>query len=254
MFNFIKRLFQRKANSHKEAPGDHDEREGAVGDEGESSLMVLTRSVTRRLNHKLPVKIIEKSGNVLSRCIITAGDSNTLVLSRLPGDLTLPKFGAGDRLMLMAHTTDLDSVRVVGQVTESSITRCILNHWDTVDKTSMRSEVRLPVDSGFCTIIDKKPGRSERTYDCSIVDISLTGAHIVSSLKLGKGDVILLRFEILKDDGALTCRGQIVWDKCVTEGEYHYGVVFEEMSGWKRHELSISLDLLRQNLERRTKG
>lgn len=249
MPKFWDRLVHREVNKAVSDALAAQKREEAERD-GEVSL---SGNVNMRLNANLPVSILSDDGSTICKCRITKSTSGTLVLGRLPGELKLPKFDAGQEVLIMAYNIDLEAVRMRAVAAESTIIQLALRQMHQVDHRTHRSAARLPVNRGG-TIVLRHKGRGDENIPCNIVDISMTGAHIESEYEMCVGDNILVRFEVFKDDGALSAAAEVVWATSRDGESYSYGLLFAEMDGWKRRYLQQSLDDLKTRLERTTKG
>lgn len=212
----------------------------------------LSRGINSRLNTRLPVQVIDLKGNVMCTCKVQESKPTQLTLGRLPGELKIPTFEIGQEITLQAHNLDLESVRLSARVVESSIMILIVRNISQVDQVTRRQKPRLPVGRMASLVIPHK-GRKDEEIPCTLEDVSITGAAIQTDYELSIGDVVRIRFEVFKDDGVTSCNSQVVWARSKDGSKHTYGLLFEEMDGWKRRYLEQSLRDLTTQLERTVK-
>lgn len=242
MFHFFSKWRREKSQSETPAPAAETEVEHGI-----------STFVKGRLNDGMPVDILDDDGSVLCSGRIVQGSYSVLTLGRLPGGLGFKRLEIGREVMLLAYNVDMIRVRLTAHVMESTATRIMFNDWALCDSTSNREDPRIPLDIAG-EIFDRKDYRHQAIRRCRIVDLSLSGARLQSIEQFDAGDEFQLRFEVLKNDGKITCYSQVVWVTSKDGTNFEYGILFAEMERWKRHALEESLKTLQTELIRKTKA
>ena len=241
-------LFRRRRHDYDEEPESHV---SSVDTGQDVEPHDISAFVSSRLNEKMPINILTDGDEVLFSGRIVKGSQSCLELGRLPGALSFKILDTGSTVTFMAYNVDLIKVRVRATVSESTATRLILKEWGLQETPAKRGAPRLPMNMQ-AKMYALEDVRMTEGHDCTITDLSLTGACITSTEELAVGDQFRLRFEVFKGDGANTCHAQVVWMKSTDGLNFTYGLLFAELDRWKRHNLEMSLEDLLRQLERKT--
>ena len=245
LFDFLRRALGRKAEYVDDGPPEKLE-----FDDDYSDTLVPVR---RKLDTGMPLEVLGADSKVLFNARIVTGNEIRLTLGRLPGELSFKIVPVGEPITLLAYDTSEEHVRVNGTVIESSVTKLVIKDWSIVDRVSKRDSARLPlaVPAQLYALTDKYRAHPK---ECTLVDLSLTGARISSTEELNVGDEYNLSFEVIKDDGKNTCHVQVVWATSADGTLYEYGLLFAQLQGYRHHNLELSLQALKENIVKKTKA
>ena len=241
-------LFRRRKY---EEPDDDENSEPELNTSSDAVTRDISAFVSSRLNEKMPVSILAEDGKVLFSGRIVKGSQVRLEIGRLAGALSLKSLTVGSHITFMAYNVDLVKVRVDATVDASTATCLVLRDWELRYTPAHRSAPRLPMNmpAKMYALTDSRLNESK---DCTILDLSLTGACIRTLESLTVGDQFKLRFEVFKGDGVNTCHAQVVWVKSEDGINFTYGLLFAELERWRRRNLEGSLEDLLRQLESKT--
>lgn len=207
--------------------------------------------VRRRLDTDMPVEVLGRNAEVLFNARIIAGNDVRLTLGRLPGALSFKPLVVDEPVVLKAYDTTQEHVHVHGTILKSSVTEIVIRDWSIGERITNRDGARLPLSvPGQLYELSDKYRKHPR--ECFLSDLSLSGARISTSEELAVGDEFNLNFEVLKDDGRITCHAQVVWVTVVDMNLYEYGLLFAQLEGWRAHSLEESFVALRESIARKT--
>lgn len=207
--------------------------------------------VTRRLNNGLPVEVLLPDGTGSFQGRITSENNLSLIIGRLPGEMTLRQLEKGVVVTILAYNSDLEHVRITATVVDSTTLRLVLRGWVLEDNRSKRTSKRLPLEIPG-KLYGLEDTRMLHPKECVVLDLSETGARIQSLEKLQTGDAIRLQLEVFKGDGLVSMPSQVVWVAATDLPSSEYGLVFAEMEQRKVRDLRNSLKELEQQLKRTT--
>ena len=246
MLEFLNRLFHRGEEEAVPTPEEHEEVDW------EDSVLV-GGSIRMRLNTNMPVTILGEAGEHLCTSRMLKSTGSSMVLGRLPGEIKLPSLNAGQSVTVSAFNIDSETIRLSAKVKEATAVSIVLYQLEQIDHITHRGASRLPVNrAGEIFVVTN--GKEHGDISCKVVDISMTGACIETTYKFAVGDSLRLRFELMQGDGVNSAHAEVVWSKDKGDSLYHYGLLFEELDGWKKKYLRQSIDELQRSLERSVHG
>lgn len=197
-----------------------------------------------------PVEVVDSDLNILFSCRQVSSDAGEVVLERLPTTFSLDLIEPGTDVLLRTYTSDLKEVQKKGKIKSSTRTNIVVGNLEDLNVLYDRSDFRQPLN------VEGLLYRSESDYlkisiPCTVVNICKNGACIKTKENLHDEQVIIIRVEIYPGSGPISFRGQVI-RKEEYQDSYRYGILFEQLTQRKLHDLTVDLEELRHMIEKRT--
>ena len=136
-------------------------------------------------------------------------------------------------------------------VVTSSRTECVLGDLDFDFCANGRRSVRYPL-SPPAHIYAMEDRSLQKPQECKLLDISVSGACIVSSYDYAVGDLVRLRVELVKGGGYTSYHSEVVRMRTLPNGGgKEYGLLFAQLDKRKMAELLRDIETIQNEAKKR---
>ena len=156
-------------------------------------------------------------------------------------------------MAVVVHGYDKDTSPMVidATVVHSNSVELVVGDCSVKSLKDNRRVPRLPIDMPGSVYLPNDKNRS-KPIDCRVVDISTSGACIISEFAFCVGDMVRLHAELIKGSGAVTYPCEVMRITPLPDGIHSaVGLLFHKFDGWKVKELQLDLEAIREDIAKK---
>ena len=198
-----------------------------------------------------PLVLLTPDGNVIGRVRLDDFSTTHLNLVRLPGEFMMPEVEVDSKILASGETGDGEVFTLETRVQEASKLYIRLVDLALVEHPSRRMHPRYIINrQAEVTNLDN-PKLAKTPQPCELVDISMSGAKIISNYEYSVGRDLRLRVELYDKAGQISFVSQVLRAKPLDEHRTEYGLIFAELTQMQRTYLTQDLQVVRDNIRAR---
>lgn len=199
-----------------------------------------------------PVDVLDADARFLFSCRLVTFESYELRFERLPGSYSLGVLPVGAKVHMSTYTKELRDLFLRGTVRKSTRTELVVGDVKNLSDDNRRADFRQPLDV-VGELYESQSAYLRNGIACQVLDISKSGARIRCDTEFAEGDSFILRTEIYQGAGPISFHGQVIRVRKFVDS-YEYGVMFEQLTQRKLHDLTLDLEELRGIVAKNTYG
>lgn len=200
---------------------------------------------------KAPLDVIDENNKKLCSCRLKSYTQYSVILERLPGELSLPILEERKNVCVRGYTNNLKSLDLQGIVGKSTRTELQVNRIKHRDYDDLRTSFRQPVYAP-AEIYKSKDINRNQPEPGQLLNISTGGACVQADKKYNIEDDIVLRVELYPGAGPISFKGRIIRVQKKPDESFEYGIIFAQLTAQKKHDLEHDAEELRRIMQAKT--
>lgn len=197
------------------------------------------------LDREMPVEVMGDFDTVLLFGKLAAASLTELTVKRVRRDICFPLL-EGDRVMLVrCYDTRMNPILLRGRVIHSSGTACTMGELERIPYKTGRVCVRYPLSPPIVVSILE---RAAPEQPCQLLNISASGACIVTRALYAAGQRLCLRVGLSKTDGCTPYPCRVLRATPRRSGWFEYGLLFMRLNRKQRDCLAAALEAIQDQL------
>lgn len=192
------------------------------------------------LDWEMPVEVMRDFDTVLLFGKLSAVSQTALTVRRASDERCFPAVEERSAVLVRCYDTKMDPVLLCARVTHSSGVECTVGELEMIPYKTRRKSVRYPLcPPTAVSVLDN--GAPEGSRPCQMLNISDSGACIVTAGRYAVGQTLQLRAELMEkgEPASFLCRVVRVTPR---RGDcFEYGLLFEHLNKRRRSSLMGAL-------------
>lgn len=197
----------------------------------------------------MPIEVRSAGGASLLAGKLVSFSLGLITIERIPGTFALKVLEAGVTVIVSGYEKDMDTVLFTGEVRNSTVFQCQVGNLRLIETAYRRTTPRLPMfDKEAKLFIMDKDWLTE-PLECQLVNISTTGACVISQYCYSPELTLRLRVELAKNCGPISLQSKIERANMRVDGSFEYGLLFASLSQRQYHELLLDMQAAKQEIK-----
>lgn len=196
-----------------------------------------------------PIDIAQEQGDYIFTGRLVYFDVHSMRLERLPGELTLPTLEEGTRIRMRGYSDTMEPFEMTGVVRTSTRIFLGISELDLAADNIRRAHHRQPINLP-AEVYALEGRHKDAPQECTLVNISMNGACIVSKHAYAMDQKIRLRVELYKKAGCISFVSQVIRIRELPDGTREYGLLFEQLTHDKMRYLQEDIQEVQDRIKR----
>jgi len=190
------------------------------------------------INREMPIEVMTDFDAVLLFGKLTAVSPSKLTVSRISREVCFPILEWDSIVLVRCYDARMNPILLRARVMRSSGMECTLGEMEMIHYKTHRKDIRYP----FCppapvSVLDDKA----HPQLCQLLNISISGACIVTKELYDVGQKISLLIKPTKTDKCVTYKCKVIRVTPRRGGCFEYGILFAHLSRKQRGYLTSAL-------------
>lgn len=196
--------------------------------------------------------VLDDSRSTLFSGKVISFTEDSITLGRLVGTLSFPVYEVGADIILRGYDKSMAPVNILGHVGKSMHTSLEIVGVSLVPYEEQRSEYRLPVNIESTLKGDGGGGKSS-SFNCTLVNVSVNGACVLTSDVMTLGEVVHLQLKFADNELPVNLKAEVIREGAMIRGKHEYGLLFAQMDDAQQANLAGSMFRAQALLQKRAK-
>lgn len=199
-----------------------------------------------KLYNGVLLNVLTPDSELLCQARLNSFSTQELELVRPAGVITLPVINPGSQLLIQGNAANNQNFTLKTSVKEATRLKIVVTDLELTATQEQRGTSRYIINN--TAEVSDPTNTKAPSQDCTLIDISLTGARIRSDYVYILDQVIRLRVELYKNAGKVSMNAQIIRVKPLPDNRFEYGLLFEELPPAKRRYLAQDLQTIAERM------
>lgn len=202
----------------------------------------------------MPIEVRSVGGKTLLIGKLASFGLGLTVIERIPGAFSLLVLEPGVNVVVCGYNEDMETILFSGVVRVSTVFQCQVENLRLIETACMRTTPRLPMFDKEAELFILDKNRLAEGLECRLVNISTTGACVISQYCYPPDSTLRLRVELAKNRGPISLQGKIERANMRDDGSFEYGLLFAQLDQRAYHELQLDMQAAKQEVQNKLKS
>jgi len=201
-------------------------------------------------NRGMPVEVLRDFETVLFAGRLGRVTLGELTIERIPGEISLVALEAGSPVLVRGYDGRMNPIILCARVIRSSVVECVIGDIEIDRYANQRKDTRYPLSVSANAYL-MRDTLLDNPQPCQVLNISPSGAYIVSEYVYPVGQDLRLRVELVENSGFTSYCSQVVRVAPRQDGAFEYGLLFAQLDKRKLKDLMRDIEDIQKETERK---
>lgn len=188
-----------------------------------------TEQAIRNLNWEMPVEVMKDFDTVLLFGRLAAAGPDEITIRRISNELCFPLMEPERVLLIRCYDSRMFPVLLRARVAASTGMECKMSELELIPYHTQRKEVRYPMcPPAMISVMDGNIWEPVRP--CQLLNLSASGACIVTERSYTVGQTLQLRIRLAKTDECMPYSCKVTRVTPRKSGRFACGLLFEKLN------------------------